>query len=159
MELKPPTKQNYYPDLTFKDSEGNQLEAVTSVIREKDRTFHNCDFMGLIEQAQEGDLIYCDPPYFGRYVDYYNGWTEKDEERLFTALSKTLAHFILSTWHHNDFRKNEMIDRYWSRFNVVTRDHFYHGGGRIENRHPMVETLVSNFDYREERIITEPSLF
>lgn len=110
MELKLPTKQNYYPDLTFKDSEGNQLEAVTSVIREKDWTFHNCDFMGLIEQAQEGDLIYCDSPYFGRYVDYYNGWTEKDEERLFTALSKTPAHFILSTWHHNDFRKNEMID-------------------------------------------------
>lgn len=137
----------------------NQLEAVTSVIRGKDWTFHNCDFMGLIEQAQEGDLIYCDPPYFGRYVDYYNGWTEKDEERLFTALSKTPAHFILSTWHHNDFRKNEMIDRYWSRFNVVTRDHFYHGGGRIENRHPMVEALVFNFDYREERIITEPSLF
>lgn len=41
----------------------------------------------------------------------------------------------------------------------MTRDHFYHGGGRIENRHPMVEALVFNFDYREERIITEPSLF
>ena len=55
LELTLPTKQNYYPDLTFKDSEGNQLEAVTSVIREKDWTFHNCDFMGLIEQVQCSD--------------------------------------------------------------------------------------------------------
>ncbi len=104
---------------------------------------------------REGDIIYCDPPYFGRYVDYYNGWTEQDEHELFEALSRTRAKFILSTWHHNDFRPNEMVERYWSRFNITTRNHFYHGGGHIENRHSVVEALVFNFDIKE-RIEAEP---
>ena len=78
-------------------------------------------------------------------MDYYNGWTEEDEGRLFELLSATQARFILSTWHHNDYRRNEMIERYWQRFNVVTRDHFYHAGGRLENRRSVVEALVFNF--------------
>jgi DNA adenine methylase len=32
---------------------------------------------------------------------------EKDEELLFNQLNDTRAKFILSTWHHNDFRENE----------------------------------------------------
>ena len=96
--------------------------------------------------ATKNDIIYCDPPYFGRYVDYYNGWSEKDEETLFNLLSETKAKFILSTWHHNDYRDNEMIKKYWKKFNIVTRDHFYHSGGKIENRRQIVEALVCNFD-------------
>jgi len=61
----------------------------------------------------------------------------------------TPAHFILSTWHHNEFRENDMMNRFWNRFNVLTQEHFYHGGGHIENRHPMVEALVFNFDLQE----------
>ena len=102
-------------------------------------------FESLILEAEENDIIYCDPPYAGRYVDYYNGWTDEDEEHLFELLSATKAKFILSTWHHNDYRKNEMIDLYWNRFNLVTRDHFYHSGGKIENRKSIVEALVYNF--------------
>lgn len=96
--------------------------------------------------AGEGDIVYCDPPYFGRYVDYYNGWTENDEVALCEALCGTKAKFVLSTWHHNEYRKNEKIERLWSRFNVETREHFYHGGAHIENRHAMTEALVFNFD-------------
>lgn len=91
-------------------------------------------------------MIYCDPPYFGRYVDYYNGWTETDERDLFNALSETKAFFILSTWHHNEFRANEMIDNYWKNFNILTQEHFYHSGGHIENRHSIIEALVFNFE-------------
>jgi len=91
-------------------------------------------------------LIYCDPPYYGRYVDYYNGWKEQDEEILFQMLKETKAKFILSTWHHNDWRENEMIKKYWNKFNIVTQDHFYHSGGNIENRRSVVEALVCNFE-------------
>jgi DNA adenine methylase len=31
----------------------------------------------------------------------------------------------------------------------MTQEHFYHGGGHIENRHPMVEALVYNFELEE----------
>ncbi len=125
----------------------NQINSINSVIQSKQWRFINGDFTQIIELAQAGDLIYCDPPYYGRYVDYYNGWTEEDEVRLYDALKNTSANFILSTWHHNDYRDNPMIERLWGKFNVITKDHFYHSGGHIENRHAIVEALVFNFDY------------
>lgn len=127
----------------------NQVETISQIIRpEPDWIFHNKSFAEIIPLATENDIIYCDPPYFGRHVDYFNGWTEQDEELLFTLLSQTKAKFILSTWYHNDWRKNEMIDKYWDKFNIVTRDHFYHNGANIENRRTVVEALVCNFDTR-----------
>jgi DNA adenine methylase len=125
----------------------NQVEAVSHIIRpEPDWMLYNTSFADVIPPATENDIIYCDPPYYGRHVDYYNGWTEKDEETLFTLLSETKARFILSTWHHNDWRENTMIEKFWNRFNIVTRDHFYHNGGNLENRRTVVEALVCNFD-------------
>ena len=130
----------------------NQIAAAQRVIQRNHWEFHNQHFIDTINLAQEGDLIYCDPPYFGRYVDYYNGWTEEDEEALFHALDNTQAHFILSTWHHNEFRANEMMNRFWNNFNVETQEHFYHGGAHIENRHAMVEALVFNFELHDPQI-------
>ena len=127
----------------------NQIASAEKVIHKGNWQFLNQNFLDTINMAQEGDIIYCDPPYFGRYVDYYNGWTEEDEETLYNALVNTPAHFILSTWHHNEFRENDMMDRFWNHFNVMTQEHFYHGGGHIENRHPMVEALVYNFELEE----------
>jgi DNA adenine methylase len=125
----------------------NQIALVSKVIQsEPEWTFHNTAFADIIPIAKENDIIYCDPPYYGRHVDYYNGWTDKDEELLFNLLSETKAKFILSTWHHNDWRENEMINKFWSKFNIVTKDHFYHNGGSIENRRTVVEALVCNFD-------------
>lgn len=125
----------------------NQVSTVSQIIQpEPNWTFHNKSFSEIIPLATANDIIYCDPPYYGRHVDYYNGWTEKDEELLFNLLSETKAKFILSTWHHNDWRQNEMIDKFWNKFNVVTKDHFYHNGGSIENRRTVVEALVCNFD-------------
>lgn len=134
----------------------NQVRSVAQIIRKKEWKFNNAPFLETIALAGEGDIIYCDPPYYGRYVDYYNGWTEKDEEELFYALSQTRAKFILSTWHHNDYRPNEMIKRFRQRFNVVTKEHFYHNGGKIENRHSMVEAMVFNFDLQERVEIITP---
>lgn len=42
-----------------------------------------------------------------------------------------------------------MMDRFWNHFHVETQEHFYHGGGKIENRHAMIEALVFNFDLHE----------
>jgi len=125
----------------------NQVSNVSKIIKpEPDWTFYNKSFADIIPLATKDDIIYCDPPYFGRYVDYYNGWTEQDEELLFNLLANTKAKFILSTWHHNDWRENEMIAKFWNKFNIVTKDHFYHSGGNIENRRTIVEALVCNFD-------------
>ena len=125
----------------------NQLNDVSQIIApEPDWLFYNKPFSEIISMAEKNDIIYCDPPYYGRNTDYYNGWTDKDEAELFHLLSKTKAKFILSTWHHNDWRENEMIKKYWNKFNILTKDHFYHNGGNIENRRKIVEALVCNFD-------------
>lgn len=125
----------------------NQLSAVSDIIQpEPDWRFYNKSFAEIIPLATADDIIYCDPPYYGRHVDYYNGWTEKDEELLFHLLSETSAKFVLSTWHHNDWRENEMISKFWKKFNILTKDHFYHNGGSIENRKSVVEALVCNFE-------------
>lgn len=124
----------------------NQVSTVSQIIRqEPDWIFYNRPFYEIIPLAKEDDLIYCDPPYYGRYVDYYNGWTEQDEQLLFNLLKETKAKFILSTWHHNEWRENEMIKKFWDKFNIVTKDHFYHSGGNIKNRRAVVEALVCNF--------------
>lgn len=125
----------------------NQVAAVSKIIKdEPEWTFISGAFEDVIRCAGEDDVIYCDPPYFGRHVDYYNGWNEWDEQKLFELLSNTKAKFVLSTWHHNDWRENEMIERFWQNFNIVTKDHFYHAGANIENRRTIVEALVCNFE-------------
>jgi len=125
----------------------NQVSNAIKIIKpEPNWIFHNKSFAEIIPLATENDVIYCDPPYYGRYVDYYNGWTESDEELLFNLLKETKAKFILSTWHHNAWRENEMINRFWNKFNIVTRDHFYHSGAKVENRQTIVEALICNFN-------------
>ncbi|MDE3244157.1 MAG: DNA adenine methylase, partial [Nitrospirota bacterium] len=128
----------------------NQVYDIACLIQ-PDWIFLVESFENTIKKAKKGDIIYCDPPYIGRYVDYYSGWTEEDERRLFDLLSATPARFILSTWHHNDFRGNPFIDVLWGKFNIVTRDHFYHSGGKIENRKSIVEALVFNFEANIKR--------
>ncbi len=134
----------------------------------KNWNFINKPFSEVLQLANVDDVIYCDPPYFGRYVDYYNGWTEDDEKLLYQLLRKTKAKFILSTWHHNNFRENEMIKKYWNNFNIITRDHFYHSGGKLENRNKIVEALICNFELKDnikihnhepEKIVFQSSLF
>jgi DNA adenine methylase len=78
-------------------------------------------------------------------VDYFQSWSDSDEAELAALLKASPARFILSTWHHNDFRTNESLARFWSDFHVVTREHFYHAGAKEKNRRPMIEALAMNF--------------
>jgi DNA adenine methylase len=123
----------------------NQVSCVEKLLQTKNFVFKCQDFSVTIKEASPEDIIYCDPPYIDRHVDYYSGWNESSEIRLHKALSDFEGRFILSTWHHNDFRENEYIKTLWSKFGLLTRDHFYHVGGKEENRNPVVEALVVNF--------------
>lgn len=124
----------------------NQVDFVAKLVQVKDFKFWCQDFTETIRMATADDLIYCDPPYIGRHVDYYNSWDESCELALYRLLANTPAAFILSTWHHNAYRKNEYVDSHWRRFNVLTREHFYHVGASEENRNPMVEAIITNLE-------------
>jgi DNA adenine methylase len=123
----------------------NQVRWVQQILHTKQFTFLCQDFETTIAQAKRGDIIYCDPPYIDRHVDYFGSWGDVEERKLHAALSQSEANFVLSTWHHNDYRANDYIDTLWCDYRLKTRDHFYHVGGREENRNPMVEALVTNF--------------
>lgn len=135
----------------------NQVSCVEKLLRTKTFVFKCQDFSQTIKDAGPRDMIYCDPPYIDRHVDYYSGWDESHETRLHNALAGFEGRFILSTWHHNDFRENEYIKTLWRRFNILTKDHFYHVGGKEENRNPVVEALVVNFSVEATEIAPQRS--
>jgi DNA adenine methylase len=123
----------------------NQVAALEKLFRLKDFTFKCQSFEKTIGEASSSDIIYCDPPYIDRHVDYYNGWNGSNEEKLFDLLSDFKGKFILSTWHHNDYRKNDYIESLWNQHTILTKEHFYHVGGKEDNRNPVIEALVMNY--------------
>lgn len=124
----------------------NQIKYVTQALSQYDWQFVCADFRKTISSAAKDDFIYCDPPYAGRHVDYYNSWADKEEQELYDLLATTPAKFILSTWHSNRYRANPAIERYAYRFTILTREHFYHVGALEKNRNPMLEAIVLNYN-------------
>lgn len=133
----------------------NQIAWVSKMIKLKQFIFKCQDFKKTISEVNSDDIVYCDPPYIDRHSDYYNSWDEIYENDLFNQLSLLKGKFILSTWHHNDYRKNIYIDLMWSKHNVFTCEHFYHLGGKEENRNPMIEALITNFSLKTATSSTE----
>jgi DNA adenine methylase len=123
----------------------NQIKNISALIQTHNWTFVCSGFEDTIMQAKAEDLIYCDPPYIDRHSDYFNSWTERDEQKLFDLLFREKTQFILSTWHHNKYRENRYIDLLWGRFNVDIRKHFYHLGASETNRNEMTEALITNY--------------
>ncbi len=124
----------------------NQVSYVSHLFTVNDFIFKCQSFEETISDACAEDIIYCDPPYIGRHTDYFNGWKEENEKLLFKLLSQSKSRFILSTWHHNDYRENRYIGSLWKDFNVLTRAHFYHIGGNEKNRNPVTEAIITNYD-------------
>ncbi len=130
----------------------NQVEYVYKKAQVSEWTFRCQDFRKTLSTSVTvDDFVYCDPPYAGRHVDYFNGWGESDEHALYHLLRACPAPFLLSTWHHNDFRENVYIKTLWSQFHILTCEHFYHVGAKEANRNPMIEALVANYQPHTER--------
>lgn len=124
----------------------NQVQFVADACSLGDYEFRCQDYSETIPQAGPDDLLYCDPPYVGRHTDYFNGWNDEHERQLAKLLANSEGRFILSTWHSNEYRSNQFIDTIWSNYNILTKEHFYHLGAKEDNRKPMLEALVTNFN-------------
>lgn len=123
----------------------NQVANVAELMKRNSWVFLCQPFEHTIAMAGENDFIYCDPPYIGRHVDYYDSWDEQSEIALHDALMQSKSRFMLSTWDHNDYRKNEYIVSVWGDCEKITREHFYHVGAKEANRNPVVEALLTNY--------------
>lgn len=124
----------------------NQVQHLEDIFPENDWEFVCCSFEETITKASASDFIYCDPPYIGRHVDYYDSWDEEKEIALRDALYATQAKFMLSTWDENKYRKNEYIDTVWKGCYKLNKEHFYHIGAKEENRNSMMEALLMNYN-------------
>lgn len=122
----------------------NQMLRMREFLIENDVSLICTDFRSVADLAEEGDIVYADPPYMGRNTCYYNEWSDKDEDDLYSILNKASFHFLLSTWYNDKRRVNPCVGKY-KKFKIMTRDHFYHIGPKEENRYSVAEALISNF--------------
>ncbi len=133
----------------------NQVKYVEDMIQENNWQFICQSFEATIKNAPQNSFIYCDPPYIGRHVDYYDSWCEEEEKKLKEVLSESNNKFMLSTWDYNEYRKNEYLDRIWSNCNKIDVEHFYYVGPKEENRNPMMEALLTNYELNGENNLIE----
>lgn len=124
----------------------NQMAYVSQLLKLKNFQFKCQTFETTLATVEKDAIVYCDPPYIARHADYYNSWNNNNEKSLYQHLKTLPNPFILSTWHHNDFRHNEYINTYWHHFNILTREHFYHVGAKEKNRNSITEAIVTNFE-------------
>lgn len=127
----------------------NQVAHVEKLLKENDWQFKCQSFEKTISDSPENSFIYCDPPYIGRHVDYYDSWDEELELHLKELLFKKNTKFMLSTWDHNHYRKNDYISTIWGDCNKVTKEHFYYVGAKESNRNSMTEALLTNYTLKE----------
>lgn len=130
----------------------NQIGHIYGLLKVYDWQFICGDFESLIIQANQNDFIYCDPPYYGRFADYYQSWQETDEERLSFLLNQTQAKFMVSTWYSNQYRNNPSITKYWGNFYLLKKEHFYHIGAKETNRNSIIEALIINYQSSSQLI-------
>ena len=129
----------------------NQVAHVEKLLHMHSWDFVCQSFEDTIAMAGKNDFIYCDPPYLGRHVDYYDSWDEKSELALHKALIESKTKFMLSTWDHNDYRENEYIKSVWHDCKKITHQHFYHVGAKETNRNPVIEALLTNYTITEQQ--------
>ena len=66
----------------------NQIKYVEEMLQKNNWRFICQPFEETIAAApKNSSFIYCDPPYIGRHVDYYDSWCEEDEKKLDSILS------------------------------------------------------------------------
>jgi len=123
----------------------NQVKHFEKMIIDNDWIFLCQSFEKTISLANEDSFIYCDPPYIGRHVDYFDSWNEDQESMLHSCLFNSQAHFMLSTWESNQYRSNPYINLIWGSCDKITKEHFYFVGAKEENRNAMTEALLTNY--------------
>ena len=120
----------------------NQVDWVSQRMRGRDWTFVCADWKDILSDVDDEDFVYVDPPYEGRYADYYNSWTQGDAEALESSLKRLPCPFIYSMWLENRYRRNERLCRSFSEYRIEPFQHFYHLGSTEDLRNSMTEALV-----------------
>ncbi len=125
----------------------NQITWVRHVISNNDWIFIVQDFRQTLEQCDENDFVYLDPPYIGRHTDYFNKWGEGEAKELANLSNSLPCGYALSLWLKNKYRLNTHLLEYWGDNSIAQYAHFYHVGSHEHLRNAMIEALVTKPGY------------
>ncbi len=120
----------------------NQVQRAAAIVLGKDWEFACADWSDTLNEVCDGDFVYCDPPYAGRFTDYYSSWTDDVAAQLEDRLKALPCPFLYSMWSENRFRKNHRFHEAFSGYTIRTFSHFYHLGATENLRNGMTEALV-----------------
>ncbi len=120
----------------------NQIQQAIDIMADVSWEFVCADWCDILDKAHEGDFVYCDPPYAGRFTDYFNTWTDDDASRLEDSLKSLPCQFLYSMWSENKYRKNDRLHNAFSEYEIRTFSHFYHLGATENLRSRMMEALI-----------------
>ncbi len=126
----------------------NQVKWVSEKFEENDWKFICMDCFDLLKNEAGKDkdaFIYLDPPYIGRNVDYYDSWDEESEIKLQKTLQEIEKPFMMSTWSHDDYRKNEYIEKIWNDYKIATTEHKYFVAANADSRRKVIEAVLMNY--------------
>lgn len=123
----------------------NQVKWIEEKLKNNNWEFMCIDCFELLNEYVKKDsnaFIYLDPPYIGRNVDYYDSWSLENEENLQKILQEINKPFIMSTWSHDDSKRNEYLDTIWKDYDKVTTEHKYFVAAKAESRKKVIEVLL-----------------
>lgn len=120
----------------------NQVGWVAKRMQGKAWEFVCADWTEVLGDARRGDFVYADPPYAGRFTDYFNSWDEDDAAKLEKQLKALPCSFLYSMWSENKYRKNERLHQSFREYEIRTFSHFYHLGATENLRNRMTEALI-----------------
>ncbi|HEO65755.1 MAG TPA: Dam family site-specific DNA-(adenine-N6)-methyltransferase [Spirochaetes bacterium] len=125
----------------------NQIARVGEIIQDRDWVFQAAKWQDVLKEAKSEDFVYLDPPYIGRYSDYFSPWSEGEAIDLAKTCRSLPCGFALSMWYENKYRRNDHIHRYWPGLIQRTCSHYYHVGSKESLRNEMLEALLIRPEY------------
>ena len=120
----------------------NQVQRAADNMAGKSWDFVCADWTNILGESRKDDFVYCDPPYAGRFTDYFNSWTDEDASRLEDCLKALPCPFLYSMWSENKYRRNDRLHDAFAEYEIKTFSHFYHLGATEDLRNGMTEALV-----------------
>jgi len=125
----------------------NQVDRVSGLLKRTGWEVREADWRETLNDVSPGDFVYADPPYIARFTDYYNQWEDGATNDLLEHLDRISCGYALSTWSHNKYRRNVLLDMAPRGCSVVTEAHFYHLGATETLRNAVEEALIIRSDH------------
>jgi DNA adenine methylase len=120
----------------------NQVRNVRQLMQQSDWIFRTLNWQTTLNNASEGDFVYCDPPYIARHADYYGRWSDDEAVQLAQRVKDLPCGYAVSMWLENRFRRNSHVETDWGECTVRSYAHFYHVGSTERLRNEMFEALI-----------------